>query len=149
MVGRRLKPVLHLEDWLAPAGVANGWLFRRISNDGKTVTGDPISDRAVVRVVQRRVAAAGLNPTLFGGHSLRAGFLTAAARSGASMFEMQVQSRHKSIQVLSGYVRSEKLFEDHAGQRVAWTWRADAVGPTPSGVRRCGRSSGVQAPPCG
>ncbi len=34
-------------------------------------------------------------------------------------------------------------------QRVAWTWRADAVGPTPSGVRRCGRSSSVQTPPCG
>ncbi len=114
--GRRLKPVLHLEDWLARGGVADGWLFRRISNDGKKVTGDPMSDRAVARVVQRRVAAVGLDPTLFGGHSLRAGFLTAAARSGASVFQMQAQSRHKSIQVLSGYVRSEKLFEDHAGK---------------------------------
>lgn len=114
--GRRLKPVLHLEDWLACAGVEEGWLFRRISNDGKTVTGDPMSDRAVARVVQRRVAAAGLDPARFGGHSLRAGFLTAAARSGASVFQMQAQSRHKSVQVLSGYVRSEKLFEDHAGK---------------------------------
>lgn len=82
MVGRCLKPVLHLEDWLARADVADGWLFRRISNDGKTVTGDPMSDRADARVVQRHVAAAGLDPALFGGHSLRAGFLTAAARSG-------------------------------------------------------------------
>ena len=114
--GRRLKPVLHLEDWLARAGVADGWLFRRISNDGKTVTNDPMSDRAVARVVQRRVAAAGLDPALFGGHSLRAGFLTAPARAEASVFQMQAQSRHKSIQVLSGYVRSEKLFEDHAGK---------------------------------
>ena len=114
--GRRLKPVLHLEDWLARAGVVDGWLFRRISNDGKTVTGDPMSDRGVARVVQRRVAAAGLDPARFGGHSLRAGFLTAAARAGASVFQMQAQSRHKSVQVLSGYVRSEKLFEDHAGK---------------------------------
>lgn len=75
-----------------------------------------MSDRAVARVVQRRVAATGLKPTLFGGHSLRAGFLTAVVQSGASMFWMQAQSCHKSIQVLSGYVRSEKLFEDHAGK---------------------------------
>ena len=114
--GRRLKPVRHLEDWLARASIVDSWLFRRISNDGKRVTSDPMSDRAVARVVQQRVAAAGLDPTLFGGHSLRAGFLTAAARSGASVFQMQAQSRHRSVQVLSGYVRSEKLFEDHAGK---------------------------------
>jgi len=113
--GRRLKPVAHLEAWLA-RGVADGWLFRRISNDGKTVTADPMSDRAVARVVQARAAAAGLEPAAFAGRSLRAGFLTAAARAGASIFQMQAQSRHKSVQVLSGYVRSAKLFEDHAGR---------------------------------
>jgi hypothetical protein len=28
---------------------------------------------------------------------------------------MQAQSRHKSLDVLSGYVRAQALFEDHAG----------------------------------
>jgi len=28
---------------------------------------------------------------------------------------MQEVSRHKSVQVLSGYVRSAELFDDHAG----------------------------------
>lgn len=114
--GRRLHPVRHLEAWLARAGVAEGFVFRRLSNDGKRVTADPMSDRAVARVVQTRVAAAGLDAAVFGGHSLRAGFLTAAARAGASIFQMQQQSRHKSVQVLSGYVRSARLFEEHAGR---------------------------------
>jgi integrase len=114
--GRRLHPVRHLEAWLTAAGIEDGWLFRRVSNDGKTVTADPMSDRAVARVVKARVAAAGLDPQHFARHSLRAGFLTAAARAGTSVFDMQRQSRHKSIQVLSGYVRSAKLFEDHAGK---------------------------------
>ena len=114
--GRRLKPVRHLEAWLAAGNVTTGPLFRRISNDGRKVTGDPMSDRSVAIVVKNRVAAAGFNPKAFAGHSLRAGFLTAAARSGASIFQMQAQSRHRSIQVLSGYVRSAKLFEDHAGE---------------------------------
>lgn len=114
--GRRIRPVARLEAWLAAAGIANGPVFRRLSNDGLRPTAKPMSDRGVARVVQTRVAVAGLNPMDFAGHSLRAGFLTAAARAGASIFQMQAQSRHKSVQVLSGYVRSARLYEDHAGR---------------------------------
>jgi hypothetical protein len=35
----------------------------------------------------------GLNPADFGAHSLRAGFLTSAARRGASVFKMRDVSR--------------------------------------------------------
>ena len=52
----------------------------------------------------------------FAAHSLRAGFLTSAAGTGATIWKMQEVSRHKSVQVLSGYVRSAKLFDDHAGK---------------------------------
>jgi integrase len=114
--GRRLRPVAHLEAWMAAGSISDGFLFRRISNDGKKVTTDGMSDRSIALVVKARAAAAGLDPDAFSGHSLRAGFLTAAARSGASIFAMQAQSRHKSINVLSGYVRSAKLFQDHAGK---------------------------------
>jgi hypothetical protein len=37
-----------------------------------------------------------LKPADFGAHSLRAGFLTSAARRGASVFKMRDVSRHKS-----------------------------------------------------
>lgn len=114
--GRRLRPAALLEAWIAAAGVENGPLFRRLSNDGRRATAAPMSDRAVARVVQARAAAAGLDPQLFAGHSLRAGFLTSAARAKASIFQMQQQSRHRSVQVLAGYVRSARLFEDHAGE---------------------------------
>ena len=36
-----------------------------------------------------------------------------------------------------------------AGQRVAWSRHAGALAPTPFGIRRCGRRSGVRAPACG
>jgi hypothetical protein len=48
-------------------------------------------------------------------HSLRAGFLTSAARRGASVFKMRDVSRHKSMDVLQAYVRDADLFRDHAG----------------------------------
>ena len=54
-------------------------------------------------------------PETVGGHSLRAGFLTEAARSGASLPKMQEVSRQKKVEVLLGYVRSAELFDDHAG----------------------------------
>ncbi len=98
------------------AGVAEGPVFRRLSRDGTRATPEPMSDRAVARVVQARVAAAGLDPTAFGGHSLRAGFITAAAAAGASAFRMREVSRHKSIQVLADYVRQARAFEDHPGE---------------------------------
>ena len=52
---------------------------------------------------------------LFGGHSLRAGFITSAARTGASIFKIQEISRHHSLQVLAGYVRDAQVYRDHAG----------------------------------
>ena len=58
---------------------------------------------------------AGLEPTEFAGHSLRAGFLTSAAEHGASIFKMMEVSRHKSVDVLKGYVRRVDLFKEHAG----------------------------------
>ena len=83
--GRRLKPVAHLDAWLARAAVADGPLFRRLSQCGTRVLDARMSDRSVAEIVKARAKAAGLDPALFAGHSLRAGFLTAVARAGASV----------------------------------------------------------------
>ena len=112
--GRRLRPRALLETWLGRAAIEDGFLFRRLSAAG-AATAAPMSDRAVARIVQARAAAAGYDPANFAGHSLRAGFLTAAARTGASVFKMREVSRHKSMQVLADYVRDAELFRDHAG----------------------------------
>jgi hypothetical protein len=37
----------------------------------------------------------------------------------------QAQSRHKSLDVLSGYVRSQELFEDHAGEVLLTSKKSD------------------------
>jgi hypothetical protein len=46
---------------------------------------------------------------------LRAGFLTSAAKRGASLFKMMAMSRHRSTDTLTAYVRDQELFKDHAG----------------------------------
>ena len=70
---------------------------------------------SVANVVQAYAARAGLDATVFSGHSLRSGFLTSAAANGASIFKMMDVSRHKSVDTLRGYVCDAELFKDHAG----------------------------------
>lgn len=114
--GSRIRPKALLLAWMAAAGHAAGPLFRRLSRSD-ALTEDAMSDRAIARLVQHYAAAAGYDPTQFAGHSLRAGFLTEGAAQGATIFKLQEVSRHKSVQVLSDYVRDAELFRDHAGQR--------------------------------
>lgn len=114
--GRRIRPKALLLAWIEAAGHCDGPLFRRLTRGGN-LTSDPMSDRAVARLVQHCAAGAGFDPALFAGHSLRSGFLTEAARNGASIFKMRDVSRHKSVQVLSDYVRDFEMFRDHAGEK--------------------------------
>jgi hypothetical protein len=45
----------------------------------------------------------------------RAGFVTSAAETGASVLKIQETSRPKSVDVLAAAVRRVDLFKDHAG----------------------------------
>jgi len=108
-------PVQAVLDWMGLAGIEQGAIFRRVTK-GNNLTPDRLTDQSVARIIKRLAARAGLLASQYAGHSLRSGFLTSAAQQRASIFKMQAQSRHKSLDVLSGYVRAQELFEDHAGE---------------------------------
>lgn len=108
-------PVAALAAWRAAAGIVDGPLFRRISR-GDHVRGTALSAQSVALIVKKYASQVGLDPAQFAGHSLRSGFLTSAARNRASLFKMQEVSRHKSLDVLQGYVRDAEKFDDHAGE---------------------------------
>lgn len=114
--GRRIRPKALLLAWMEAAAHQEGSLFRKLTPADR-LTAQPMSDRSVARIVKKHAAAAGYDPREFAGHSLRAGFLTEAESTGASIFKMQEVSRHKSVQVLAAYVRSRELFRDHAGEK--------------------------------
>jgi len=112
--GKLLRPVARLQAWLAVRGSGAGPLFTQIDPRGR-MTDKPMSDRSVARLIQKYAGRVGLDPGTVAGHSLRAGFLTEASRTGATIAKMQEVSRHKKVDVLLGYVRSAELFDDHAG----------------------------------
>jgi site-specific recombinase XerD len=106
-------PVAALKAWLEAAGITTGPIFRQVRKGGK-VEGR-LSAQSVADCVKIHAERVGLDPKLFAGHSLRSGFLTSAAKRGASLFKMMDQSRHRSVETLRGYVRDAEIFKEHAG----------------------------------
>jgi integrase len=115
--GSRLRPVASLQNWLGAARIDSGATFRRIHRSG-SLQPQRITDGMLALIVKSRAEAAGLDPTTFSGHSLRAGFVTSAAEDGASVFKIMDVSRHKSMDVMRGYIRNAEAFVGYAGDGI-------------------------------
>lgn len=126
--GRFIRPVALLREWLDAAGITEGPLFRPVSRSGRVrsassnaegVGFEPSAPRlttqAVADIIKQYAEAAGLDPMLFGAHSLRAGFITTAAERGADMARIMDVSGHRDPRTVVGYIRRANAFKDHAG----------------------------------
>ena len=123
-------PLVALENWLifrrlgadftgdeeAPDPGARP-LFCAVTKGGK-ITGQGLSDKAVVRLVKEMVAAAGLDPARFAGHSLRAGLATGAGDAGVALADVMRQTRHKSPEVALEYLRPADLWRNNPTARL-------------------------------
>ena len=127
--GRRAEtcPVRAVRSYLAAASreladqgrasPLSGPVFRSVDRWGR-LGHSAITGRTVVNVVKAYAEAAGLDPALYAGHSLRAGFATTAARAGKPDRAIQKQTRHKSAAMLAEYVREGRLFDDNASEGI-------------------------------
>lgn len=106
-------PVRALKGWFKASGIEEGALFRRVDRHGNLLP-QRLSDQAVALIVKRLATAAGRDPALFAGHSLRAGLATAAAAGGASERKIMQQTGHRSEKMLRKYIRDSDLFEANA-----------------------------------
>jgi integrase len=93
--GRVHCPGYAVAQWLERSAIVSGPLFRSIDKHG-SISKKRMSGEAVSRILKRRLAAAGLSPTGYSGHSLRAGFVTSAAMAGEPLWRIRSQTRHKS-----------------------------------------------------
>lgn len=108
----RLCPLATLDAWLAVRGGMPGPLLVRIGKAGRTSL-DRLSDRGVARAVKAAAAAAGLDPALYSGHSLRAGLATSASNAGADLMHIMNQTRHRSVDVARRYVRDAEIWRNN------------------------------------
>jgi len=110
--GTQLCPVTAVNEWLDFAGISEGNVFRSIRH-GPVVL-ESVSTKSIANIIKKHVAAAGLDPTFYSGHSLRSGLITQAAQQGASELDIMRHSRHRSVPVLRQYVRKATVWQDNA-----------------------------------
>lgn len=106
-------PVAAVETWLTTAGITAGAMFRPVSRHGH-LSSHPLTGDAVSAILRRQLAAVGINPEGYSGHSLRAGFATSAAQAGVATHKIRAQTGHASDAMLSRYIREAGLFTDNA-----------------------------------
>jgi len=110
-------PVIALQAWLEVSGISEGPLFRAVNRHG-VIAKASLTAQAVALVVKQRAQAAGLDPTQYAGHSLRAGLVTSAAVAGVSGWKIRQQTGHKSEAMLARYIRDATIFVDNAAGAV-------------------------------
>jgi integrase len=110
-------PVMALENWLKISGVKSGKIFRRVGQHGNV--GDDLDKDSIGRIVKRLVRRAKLaNPESYGGHSLRAGFVSEAYANGASTRQIMKQTGHKSIAMVHRYAREDQKDRQAAASKL-------------------------------
>jgi integrase len=106
-------PVKALKSWLAQANIKRGAIFRAISKGGK-VGKRALNPHSIAQLIKALALAAGMDPTDYSGHSLRAGLATSSAKDGKAFHKIKAQTRHRSDVTLLKYIRDAELFEDNA-----------------------------------
>jgi site-specific recombinase XerD len=114
--GTRLRPVQALREWLDASGIGSGPVFRPISRTG-LVGASRLTDGSVARIIQKYASAAGLDRSIYSGHSLRAGFATSALDSGADLSAVASQLGHAKLDTTRIYDR-RTLWSGHAGRKI-------------------------------
>jgi len=115
---------------LCPVAALRAWLEARLPHPDsellfpRTYFGglvpERMPDREINDVVKTWTRKAGVLPDQpgveFSGHSLRAGFITEAARAGRAEWQIMGHSRHRSYEAFRGYIRRANLFQDNPGR---------------------------------
>lgn len=102
-------PITALRTWLTTAGIKSGPLFRSFLNNGKP-SEKRLSDKSINLIIKKYTQAIGLDPSLYGAHSLRHGFATSAALAGVEERVIMKQTRHRSVEMVRHYINEADLF---------------------------------------
>ena len=98
-------PVLALKQWIEHSKIKSGRLF-------------DISDKSISLIIKKYASLAGLDPNKYGGHSLRSGFATSAAESGAEERNIMAMTGHKTTQMVRRYIKEANLFKNNALNKI-------------------------------
>ena len=98
-------PVAHLQNWLFEMKIKRGKIFS-------------ISDKSVALIIKKYANSAGLDGNKYAGHSLRSGFATSTAESGAEERNIMAMTGHKTTQMVRRYIQEANLFKNNALNKI-------------------------------
>jgi len=101
--------VRSLQGWLEAAAIVEGLIFRSIDRHGH-LKPTALAGIDVAKIIKKLAERAGLDPSKYSGHSLRAGHATAAAIGGASERSIMNQTGHRSVQMVRRYIATAACF---------------------------------------
>jgi site-specific recombinase XerD len=110
-------PVLSLKNWIEASKISSGPLFRRFSK-GSKLTENRLTDQTVALLIKKYLKLAGIDNKNYSGHSLRSGFATAAAESGANERNIMAMTGHKSTEMVRRYIKEANLFKNNALNKI-------------------------------
>ena len=110
-------PVTALKEWLKVSGIKEGYIFRGMFR-GHDLRETRLDDKMVSAIIKELVVKAGLDETIYSGHSLRSGMVTQASSEGASEYSIMLQTGHTNTETLRRYIRSGRLFKDNAAYKL-------------------------------
>ena len=108
----RYCPVQSLQKWIKISKINNGPLFRRFSK-GSNLTENRLTDQTVALLIKQYLQLAGIDNKNFSGHSLRSGFATSAAESGAEERSIMAMTGHKSVEMVRRYIKEANIFKNN------------------------------------
>ena len=110
-------PVISLKKWIKVSNIGSGPLFRRFSK-GSKLTENRLTDQTVALLIKKYLKLAGIESKNYSGHSLRSGFATSAAESGADERSIMAMTGHKSTEMVRRYIKEANLFKNNALNKI-------------------------------
>ena len=98
-------PVTSLKNWINFSKIDNGKIFN-------------ISDKTVALTIKKYALLAGLDHNRYAGHSLRSGFATSTAETGADERSIMAMTGHKTTQMVRRYIQESNLFKNNALNKI-------------------------------
>ena len=98
-------PVIALKNWIEISKIKKNKIFK-------------ISDKGVSLIIKKYANLAGLDAQRYAGHSLRSGFATSTAESGAEERNIMAMTGHKSTEMVRRYIKEANLFKNNALNKI-------------------------------
>ena len=77
-----------------------------------------MTDQSVALLLKDYLTIAGIENKNYSGHSLRSGFATASAESGADERSIMAMTGHKTTQMVRRYIKEANLFKNNALNKI-------------------------------